>query len=153
MSLLNWIMGIFIIVWTPFGLIYNINPYLWYAITFVAILIWLILTILGWKKTSDNRGDSWEGITTLIKDKLNLKWQLMDKKELKIMVNRICPIMSRPIGKFHDHESTGEVISKYFLEVTCLGKECAATYKKEYEDKIEWICTQIDLIVETEEKT
>lgn len=74
MNLLNWIMGIFIIVWTPFGLIYNINPYLWYIITFIAIVMWLILTILGWKKASDNRGDSWNGITTVIKDKLNLKW-------------------------------------------------------------------------------
>jgi hypothetical protein len=67
---------------------------------------------------------------------------------------KICPYMSRPHGSFSFQERLGETLSWKLMEVPCLGKECAASYKNEFDiddKKHIWVCSIFDTIVECEE--
>ncbi len=62
MIIKNWIVGFFIIFWTIYGILYSVSPIIWFTIFWAVVLVWLVLTILGWKTASDNRGDSWDEV-------------------------------------------------------------------------------------------
>ncbi len=68
--IINWLTGIFIVVWTVAGIYYSVNPVVWFAVFWLFIGLWMVLTVLGWKTESDNRGDSWDGVIRAL-----LRWQ------------------------------------------------------------------------------
>jgi len=68
--ILNWITGIFIVVWTVVGIAYYVHPVVWFAVFWLVVGLWAFLTVMRWKQKSDNRGDSWDGVISWVKSKV-----------------------------------------------------------------------------------
>lgn len=67
MNPLNIFTAIAIIALIILSIAYDVNLYISYIILGMIVVLSLGFTFMGWKKKSEQRGDSWDGVITWIK--------------------------------------------------------------------------------------